>query len=334
MQTKALICDEKQNFTLSDVILPEPTSKDILVRALYTGVSIGTEFAIIRGKLNWGPYPLCTGYQGAGVVDWAGSEVEDFKVGDKIYYRDGSKMTLADGSPVSSAAGTHCAYTLMDPKKAHGCAHAPEGINMAVAGMFVMPAVGFFGTDMAGVRMGDFVVVHGVGLIGLGVVAACTARGAVVMAVDIDDKRLAMAKKFGADHLVNSSKQDANVELRSLGKNGADVVFEATGIPELVEPAMQLCRERGKFVWQGNYGSQVSFNFGLPHGKMLEMYFPCNDGLEPCRRAVTKQMAMGTLKWEETITHCVTPEEAPDLYDRINKNNAPDVIGAVIHWSD
>ena len=64
MEAKALICEEDGNFSCADVTLPEPGPEHVVVRTLYSGVSIGTEFALIHNKLSWGPYPLCPGYQG------------------------------------------------------------------------------------------------------------------------------------------------------------------------------------------------------------------------------------------------------------------------------
>jgi len=111
------------------------------------------------------------------------------------------------------------------------------------------------------------------------------------------------------------------------------VVFESTGLPECLDPAIAVCKPFGKFVWQGNYGEQpVSVHFLPAHGKRLQMFFPCDDGMAPCRRAVLKNMAMGALKWEECLTHRVTAEEAPALYERLNTGEANDVVGAVIRW--
>ena len=61
------------------------------------------------------------------------------------------------------------------------------------------------------------------------------------------------------------------------------------------------------------------------------MFFPCDDGWQPFRRAVVKNMAMGVLPWEKTITHRVSFTEAPGLYDGINRGEK-DVLGAIIQW--
>jgi threonine dehydrogenase-like Zn-dependent dehydrogenase len=62
------------------------------------------------------------------------------------------------------------------------------------------------------------------------------------------------------------------------------------------------------------------------------MFFPCDDGLQPCRRAVIKNMAMGALKWEQCISHRIPFAEAPAMFERINRGTDPDIVGVVIDW--
>lgn len=335
MDAKALICDENQRFTLADVSIKDPAPDQVAIRTHYTGVSIGTEFALIRNKLNWGPYPLCTGYMGTGVIEAVGADISDFKVDDRIYFRGNDAIERADGAKVSCVSGAHCSHIVRKPHTTHGVAHLPAGAGMDVASMFVMPAVGLYGVDMANPRMGETVVVHGAGLIGQGVIAACAHRGCVVVAIDINDTPLDVAQKMGADILINATRQNAPSEIKKIAPNGADIVFECTGIPACIDQAIALCRTHGRFVWQGNYGAEpLSFHFLPPHGRRLQMFFPCDDGLQPCRRAVIKNMASGALKWEHCITHRISAADAPAMYDRINKGTEKDIIGVVINWID
>ena len=64
MQAKALICDEQQNFTIEDITLKYLEPGEVLVRNVYSGVSIGTEFALIRNKISRGPYPIWSRFMG------------------------------------------------------------------------------------------------------------------------------------------------------------------------------------------------------------------------------------------------------------------------------
>ena len=335
MNAKALICDEVQNFSIEDVVLKDPAPDQIVIRTLYTGVSIGTEFAVIRNKLSWGPYPLCTGYMGTGVVEAVGGDIDNFEVGNEVYFRGNEDMALADGASVNCVSGAHCSYIVTRPNTEYGVDHIAPGAAMDVACMFVMPAVGLNGVDMANPRMGQTVVVYGSGLIGLGVVAACAHRGCVVIAVDINERPLSIARTMGTDYTINSALQDVEAEVKKIAADGADVVFECTGLPQCLDPAIALCRKHGVFVWQGNYGGDpISMHFLPPHGRRLRMFFPCDDGLQPCRRAVVRNMAMGSLKWENCITHRIPFGEAPAMFGRINVGVEKDIVGVVINWSD
>jgi 2-desacetyl-2-hydroxyethyl bacteriochlorophyllide A dehydrogenase len=334
MNSKALVTTADQRFSIQDVVLPEPGPRQIQVQTLYTGVSIGTEFAVIKGKLDWGAFPLVTGYQGAGIVEQVGSDVTEYAVDDRVYYRANREINSASGEKITGASGVHCAHVVTDIDGTHAAAHLPEGADEEAASMFVMPAVGLNGVDTANPRMGDVVVVYGVGLVGLGVVAACSHRGCIVIAADIEGDRLGIAKRMGADYAIHLEKENVTERVKAISLGGADVVFEATGRPDCIDPAIALCRREGKFILQGNYGAKpITYNFLPPHGKRLTMFYPCDDGMEMCRRAVLKNMATGVLPWHHTITHRCVFEDAPQLFDAINRGRAATVLGAVIRWA-
>lgn len=333
MDARALVCDAEGTVALRDVELPDPGPDDLAIRTLYSGVSTGTERNLLRGDVSWGPFPICTGYQAVGVVEEVGENVEGFPAGERVYYRDNAGAELPDGTAVSPTSGTHCSAAVIDPEDSHGVGHLPEGADPAAASGFVMPAVGLNGVNMAGVGMGDTVAVQGVGLIGLGVVAAAHRRGAEVVAIDLRADRLEVAKTFGADHLIDAGEGDTNEALREIVPDGADAVFEATGNPDLIDDAMALARRHGTFVFQGDYGDRdVSFYFREPHHKRLTAHFPCDDGLEPGRRAVLAQLASGALPWGNAITHEVAPGAAPALYADVLAGD-PEPLGAVVDWT-
>ncbi len=296
MEAQALICDNNQRFTMETVQLKGVEPDQIGIRTHYTGVSIGTEFALIRGKISWEPYPLCTGYMGSGVVESVGAEITKFKICEQVYFRGNTYMQMKDGMSVSCVSGAHCSHIILNPNTTHGAALLPDGASMETTSMFVMPAVALYGVDMANPRMGQTVVVHGTGLIGLGVVAACSSRGCTVVAVDLSPKRLEIARKMGADYLICAEDQDVETEVMNIVSDGADCVFECTGLPDCIDLSIRLCRQFGSFVWQGHYGNKpIEMDFSSPHGRRLQMFFPCDDGWQPCRRAVIKNIAMGTL---------------------------------------
>jgi len=335
MKSSALICTAQQEFSLQEFDIPSLGSKDLLVRCAWSGVSVGTEFAVVRNKINYGPYPICTGYQAVGYVEDTGSDIEKFAPGDKVYYRRNYIPMTRNGQPLTVCSGTHASYALM-PEDAE-VEHLPAEVDDATAALFVMPSVGYNAVDMAGVQMGDVVAFHAVGLIGLGALAAARLRGAVTIAIDLNPQRLEMAVEMGAEYTINPSglTPDGLVErVQAIQPGGADVVFEGSGVPACLDLAFPLARLRGKFVFLGHYGKEpISFNYLVPHGKQLTAFFPCNDGLETCRAAVLRNIATGAIPWEKTITHRVAASESPDLYAKINREELPDLFGAVIQWS-
>ena len=333
MKAIALICSKSMVFSLESVQLPEPAPGEVVVRTAFSGISIGTELALIQNKISWGPYPLCTGYMATGVVEALGADVSGVAVGDKVFVRGNRGIALEDGTAVSPTSGTHCSHLVTRMDGTHGAGILPENVSMETASLFVMPAVGFNGVDMAQPKAGESVVVFGCGQIGLGVVSAAALRGCRVIAVDVEPHALDMARVMGADDVVDSSREDPVAAIERLCPGGADVVFECTGIPTLVDRAIALCRIDGKFVWQGNYGAApIQMSFLAAHGRRLRTYYPCDDGYMPCRLAVLKQMARGVLPWEKTITHRVQAAEAPALFERINGGDRS-VAGAAINWS-
>ena len=332
MKTQALICTDDQQFSLDEFSIPALEANQVLVRNTYSGVSVGTEFAVIRHTLDWGPFPVCTGYQAVGIVEEAGSAVTCFKPGDKVYYRRNFLPMQRANETINTCAGTHVSHAIV-PDDAE-IELLPEGVDDATGSMFVMPSVGYNAVDMAGVQMGDVVAFHAVGLIGLGALAAARLRGAITIAIDLNPKRLEMAKAMGAEYTINPNEEDIKARVEEIQPGGADVVFEGSGVPACLDLAFPLARLRGKFVFLGNYGNApISFRFLVPHGKQLTAFFPCNDGLKPCRDAVLRNIATGAIPWEKTITHRVEAAESPTLYEAINKNEVSDMMGAVIRWS-
>ena len=126
--------------------------------------------------------------------------------------------------------------------------------------------------------MGETVIVYETGLVGLGVVAACRHRRCVVVAVNIKDQQLTIAKTLETDFAFDGRANDIAEEVERIAPEGTDVVLECTGIPQCIDPAIALCREHGSFVWQGHYGNEpVSMHFIRPHARRLRMFFPCDD---------------------------------------------------------
>jgi 2-desacetyl-2-hydroxyethyl bacteriochlorophyllide A dehydrogenase len=337
----ALVAEPGGDFRLADVITAPIGEHDIGIRTMWSGVSIGTEFAVLTGKLDWGTFPIVTGYMATGQVIATGSNIRDFAVGDTVYYRRNASLELrGSGTAVNCRAGTHASVAVLNPSGTHGAYPVPAGVAAETASLFVMPSVGLYGVDMAAVGAGASVVVIGLGMIGLGVVSAAARRGAVVIGIDPREQCRILASRFGAvatltpDEEDRTSDQLTEAVFALTDGNGADFVFESTGRPDCVDAGIRLCRPFGCFVWQGNYGDgQVGFEFLQAHHRRLRMVFPCDDGYQPYRQASLRAIAAGAMPWDEVITHRIAAADMPAFYREVYDGKAGNVIGAVVSWA-
>jgi L-iditol 2-dehydrogenase len=333
--TKAIVSTEDQKVFVAELTLPVLRPKDILVRNRYSGISNGTELMLVRNKVSWGPFPIWLGYQAVGTVEKVGNEVSEFKVGDRVYHRGCSVAALLNDRHVSPTSGAHGTYSIVDTtSQKYSAAILPENIDEQAASLFVLPAVGLNGVNLSGVKTGDVVVIQGAGLVGLGNVAAAKLRGTTVIVIDMQQDRLNVALKLGADYAINPKQENVAQRLAQLAPQGPDVVFESTGLSQFIDTALSYCKTYGKFVFQGDYGQfgQLSFKFYLAHEKLLSAYFPSDDGFQPCRKTVMDWMASGALKWGQTITHRLSAEDAPEFYNMLNRGQIQNALGAVIKW--
>lgn len=330
MNAEAIVFTEPCKPSLQTVELPSDLlGNEVRYRTLCSGISIGTERLLWEGRLSYARFPQVLGYQAVCEITEIGAEITDLAVGQRILTRS----SRYQGEAVAPVSGTHIAAGVA-PR--HEVTPAPDGLDPEAGSLYVLPCVGFHGVTMADVRYGELVAVQGCGLVGLGVIAAARLRGARIIGIDPSPARLAAARALGADYLVNPTEQDSLEAVQAVAADGADTVFEATGFGGLLDTAFSLARRHGKFVFQGNYGGDkpIEFMFIPPHGKQLTCYFPCNDGLQPCRIAVSRLMARGAIDWRPAISHVVSPREAVKLYQEIiaGEGAATSALGVVIDW--
>ena len=124
----ALVAEPEGAFRMAEVVTSAIGENDIGIQALWSGVSIGTEFAVLTGKLDWGTFPLVTGYMATGKVVAAGANVKDFTVGDTVYYRQNAGLRLrGSGTALNCRSGTHASVAVLNPSGTHGADLVPAG---------------------------------------------------------------------------------------------------------------------------------------------------------------------------------------------------------------
>jgi threonine dehydrogenase-like Zn-dependent dehydrogenase len=169
--------------------------------------------------------------------------------------------------------------------------------------------VGFHAIERAGVGPSDKVLVLGCGMIGAGAIVGAAVRRATVIAVDIDDHKLLIAKKLGSRFLINSKESDLHHMLVELtGGEGPDVVVEAAGNPETYRSAVDEVAFTGRVVCIGYAEEDVSFATRFFVQKELDILGSRNASADDFR-SVISCLEQGQLPLDSMITRKVNPEE-------------------------
>jgi S-(hydroxymethyl)mycothiol dehydrogenase len=244
------------------VVVPDPGPGEVVVEVRACGVC-HTDLHYREGAIN-DDFPFLLGHEAAGFVTEVGDGVEHVSPGDYVviawrapcgacrscrrgrpWYCFDSRnarqpMTLEDGTPLSAALGigAFCERTLVAAGQAVPVDRAARPEAAGLIGCGVMAGFGA-AVNTGGVSRGDSVAVIGCGGVGDAAIAGAVIAGArIVVAVDVDDRKLALAREFGATHVVNSGTADPVEAIRGLTTgHGADVVVEAVGRPETYEQA-------------------------------------------------------------------------------------------------
>ncbi|MFZ3554439.1 S-(hydroxymethyl)mycothiol dehydrogenase [Streptomyces sp. BH055] len=261
---------------IATITVPDPGPGEAVVKIQACGVC-HTDLHYREGGIN-DEFPFLLGHEAAGVVESVGDGVSEVAPGDFVIlnwravcgqcracqrgrsqycfntHNAKQKMTLADGTELSPALGIG-AFAEKTLVAAGQCTKVDPAASPAAAGLLgcgVMAGLGA-ATNTGNVGRGDSVAVIGCGGVGnASVVGARLAGAAKIIAVDIDDKKLATARELGATHTVNSRSTDPIEAVRQLtGGFGADVVIEAVGRPETYEQAFYARDLAGTVVLVG-----------------------------------------------------------------------------------
>ncbi|MGI8549544.1 MAG: zinc-binding dehydrogenase [Dehalococcoidia bacterium] len=237
---------------LEELQLPDPGPHQVLVKQFAGGVCHSQLHQMHRQRTN----PVVLGHESTGVVLKAGSEVTNVREGDHVLVTwvprdrehttrrpDQAVLPLANGSLARSQnVFTWADHTIADEQYVVGMPLGTPTDVTAIIGCAVMTGAGAV-YYTAGVKQGQSVAVFGVGGVGLSAIAAAKVVGAdPIIAVDLNEEKLAFAKRFGATHGVNGSRGDAVEQVRTLSDGGVDFAFDAIGVKQTMEQIMSAAK--------------------------------------------------------------------------------------------
>ena len=319
---KAVQITAEQQMAVVELEKPEIKSNEVLLKMKYVGFC-GSDLNTFLGRNPMVNMPVIPGHEVSAVIAAVGSEVPaDLKVGMAVTV-----------DPYSNCG--HCASCRHE--RANACEHNETlGVqrNGAMREYLAMPwqkiipatgltekeialiepmSVGFHAVNRAEVTDIDKVLVIGCGMIGIGAIVRASLRGATVIAVDLDDEKLALAKRMGAHYVVNSKTEDLHARLSELTEGlGPDVVIEAVGNAFTQNQAVNEVAFTGRIVFIGYAKGGTEFVTKLFVQKELDIRGSRNAKPADFRAVIHYMQQNRDYPKDELISAVATPETALD----------------------
>lgn len=326
----------QEDLKIEEVPVPELGSDEVLVR-VRAALTCGTDLKVYRQGYHARMIqpPAIFGHELAGVVEVVGEQVRNV--------RKGMRVVAANSAPCRE-----CRYCLRDRENLcerllfNNGAYAeyiripgrivrqnlleiPDHVDFADAALVEPLACVLRGLDSTGLRDGDSVVVIGMGPIGLMFIRLAKLRGAHVTAVGKRDSQLAVARRIGADEVVNASKSNdvaAEVRRKTPDGAGADIAIEAVGTPQTWELAFSSMRRGGTVNCFGGCpsGSSVQMDTSLLHYSEITLHATFHHTPAYIRKALDT-IVRGEIRGKDFITGEAPLTRLPELLRHmVNRN--------------
>jgi L-iditol 2-dehydrogenase len=270
---KALVLREYRNLVYEDVPRPEVTADEVLVRVKACGIC-GSDVHGLDGSTGRRQPPLVMGHEASGLIEAVGPEVCGWAVGERVtfdstiyrlddWYTRRGHYNLSDGRMVLGVSPgdyrRHGAFAEYVAVPQHILYRVPDTVTFEQAAMVEPVAVALHAVSLTPLTIGDSAVVVGAGAIGLCLVQVLRAAGCSrVFAVDLEPERLELARRLGADTVLDARRSDVVEQVtRETQGRGADVVFEAVGAKAPIATAVAAVRRGGTVTLVGNLSPTV-----------------------------------------------------------------------------
>lgn len=300
--------------------MPQMGKGEVLLKIKYVGFC-GSDLSTFLGKNPLVQYPRIPGHEISAVIEKVGEEVpEQFKTGQKVTvvpYTNCGQCTSCKQKRFNACRYNQTLGVQRDGAMAEYISIPwqkviiDEELTEIQLALVEPITVGFHAIDNAKVTDIDTVMVFGCGMIGSGAIIRASLRGATVIAVDIDNAKLEVAKKLGADYIINSKDQNLHEALDKITNgDGPNVVVEAAGNPITYRSAIEEVAFAGRVVCIGYAGNEVAFPTKLWVQKEMEIMGSRNANPSDFE-AVIKYLKTSHPDENIFISKKVSPEEAP-----------------------
>lgn len=341
---KALVYGGPGKIDIKEVPVPtiqKPT--DAIIRITRTTIC-GTDLGILKGKVPDVPEGLTLGHEGVGIVEEIGDSVRNFKKGDHViiscitsdgsceYCKKGMYAHCEDGGWILGHLinGTQAEYVRI-PHADNSLHHIPAGSDEEALVMLsdILPTGFEIGVLNGQVKPGDTIAIVGAGPIGMA--ALLTAQfysPAKIYMIDLDNNRLATAKKFGATDIINSETEDAVKKIMGETKDGVDVAIEAVGLPATFDFCQNMVRPGGRVAVVGVHGHSVELHLE----KLWIQNITMTTGLVSTNTTpmLLKNVTSGRLEPKKLITHRFRMADLLEAYKVFGNASAEKAMKVII----
>ncbi|MFC1559506.1 zinc-binding dehydrogenase [Candidatus Margulisiibacteriota bacterium] len=279
----AILVEQKKPLVVAEIELPSKLEKgQVLVKVVCSGVC-GSQIGEIDGVKGPDKYlPHLLGHEGGGIVEEIGPGVKKVKKGDHVvmHWRKGAGIESAAPKYKWGERTVNAGWVTTFNEKAivseNRLTAIPKNVDFEIAALMGCAVTTGYGVidNNAKLKKGESVAIIGAGGVGLNMIQKASIVGAdKIIAVDIFDHKLKLAREFGATHTINSSKVDVKVEIgKIIGEKGVDVAIDNTGNVKVIELAYEITSAKGRTILVGvpKKGDKVSiYTLPLHFGKIL-----------------------------------------------------------------
>lgn len=333
---RATVFHDVNDIRVEEVARPRPGPGEALIRVTMTTIC-GTDLHIVRGEYPVRP-GLVIGHEPVGIIEELGGGLTGYSVGERVLVGaitpcgqchaclSGDLSQCGHGSGYEAIGGWRFGNTingaqaeyLLVPNAQANLAKIPDGVtDEQVILLSDIASTGIGGAESGGVRIGDSVAVFAQGPIGICASVGAKLMGAsLIIGIDGDDRRIAMARKMGVDVVLDYRTTDVVAEIRKMTGGGVDVAIEALGTEQTFENALRVLRPGGTLSSLGVYSGKLqiphdAFAAGL--GNLRIVTSLCPGGKERMRRLI-EMVRRGKLDLTPLLTHRFRLAEIKEAY--------------------
>jgi len=319
---KALFLTQVGKSEVFEIDKPIPKSGEVLLKVEMVGFC-GGDMNGFKGLFPLQEYPNILGHEVGAVIEELGEDVPShLRIGSKVtlypYLACGTCVACRKGRP--NACKTNKTMGVRRPGAMTRFVCAPwqdlfvsDQLSVRELALAEPLTVGFHAVARGRVDSQDIVAVLGCGIVGLGAVAAAVNRHATVIAIDLDDAKLEIARKIGVLNTINPSKEDLHQRLQEITNgDGPDVIIEAVGSPSTYRSAVEEVAFLGRVVCIGYAKAPVEFNTSLFVQKEIEILGSRNCVGKSDFPEVLSYLESKKFPVEDVISKVISIDEGPE----------------------